>query len=60
VVAAFIHYCFLARVDPERADEMRVATLFLTRTVRVKYAVRCQLRCLYAAVKGACSVLVSL
>jgi hypothetical protein len=22
LVAAFIHYCFLARVDPERADEI--------------------------------------
>jgi hypothetical protein len=22
LVAAFIHYCFLARVDPKRADEI--------------------------------------
>jgi hypothetical protein len=28
------------------------------RTVRVQYAVRCLVRCLYAAVKGTCNVLV--
>jgi hypothetical protein len=28
------------------------------RTVRVQYAVRCLVHCLYAAVKGTCNVLV--
>jgi hypothetical protein len=32
LVAAFIYYCFLARVDPERADEIVPVDLSVSET----------------------------
>jgi hypothetical protein len=54
LTASYMCYSLLHRTR----DAQYVDFGSVQRTVRVQYAVRCLVRCLYAAVKGTCNVLV--